>query len=71
MCGLPLVAASGVCSLVVHELLIAVASHCGAQALGCVGLSSCGTWALEHRLSSCGTWAQLPRCMWDLPDQVY
>ena len=21
------------------------------------GLSSCRSWALEHRLSSCGTWA--------------
>ena len=21
------------------------------------GLSSCSSWALEHRLSSCGTWA--------------
>ena len=37
---------------------------CGAQALGVRasvvvvrGLSSCGLWALEHRLSSCGTWA--------------
>ena len=44
------------------------ASHCGgfscwgAQALGmqasvvaASGLSSCGSWALEHRLSRCGT----------------
>ena len=23
----------------------------------CAGFSSCGSWALEHRLSSCGTWA--------------
>ena len=37
---------------------------CGARALGAqasvvvvLGLSSCGSWALEHRLSSCGTWA--------------
>ena len=36
------------------------ASHCGgfscceAQALGCVGCSSC-VWTREHRLSSCGT----------------
>ena len=22
----------------------------------CAGFSSCGTWALEHRLSSCGAW---------------
>ena len=37
-------------------------SCCGARALGtwasvvvARGLSSCGSWALEHRLSSCGT----------------
>ena len=37
-------------------------SCCGARALGAQasavvarGLSSCGSWALEHRLSSCGT----------------
>ena len=34
------------------------ASHCGgfscgAQSLGHLGFSSCGSWALEHRLSSC------------------
>ena len=23
----------------------------------CVGFSSCGSWALGHRLSSCGAWA--------------
>ena len=27
----------------------------GAQALVCEGFSSCGTWALGHRLRSCGT----------------
>ena len=32
-----------------------------------VGFSSCGLWALEHRLSSCGTEAQLLHGMWDLP----
>ena len=43
-------------------LLMVVASHCGAQALGmwasvvvACRLSSCGSQALEHRLSSCGT----------------
>ena len=48
----------------VHGLLIAVASRCGARALGprasvvvAHGLSSCGSRALEHRLSSCGAWA--------------
>ena len=48
----------------------AQASHCGgfsccrARALGmrasvvvARGLSSCGSWALEHRFSSCGAWA--------------
>ena len=29
--------------------------------------SSCGSWALEHRLSSCGTRTQLLCGMWDLP----
>ena len=29
-------------------------SCCGARALGCAGFSSCGFWALGHRLSSCG-----------------
>ena len=50
---------------VVHGLLVAVTSLCcGAWALGTQasvvvarGLSSCGSWALEHRLSSCGAWA--------------
>ena len=31
------------------------------------GLSSCGSWALEHRLSSCGAQADLLCGMWDLP----
>ena len=32
------------------------------------GLSSWGSWALEHRLGSCGTWAQLLQGLWDLPE---
>ena len=47
-----------------QQLLIVVASRCRAWALGtrasvgvACGLSSCGLWALEHRLSSCGAWA--------------
>ena len=47
--------------VVVREHLIAVASCCGARALGmwtsvavAHGLSSCSAWALERRLSSCG-----------------
>ena len=48
----------------------AQASHCGgfsccgtwalgawASVVAAHGLSSCGSWALEHRLSSCGAWA--------------
>ena len=31
--------------VVVHGLLIVVASHCRAQALGCAGFSGGGTWA--------------------------
>ena len=37
------------------------------RALGRGGLSSCGHWALEHRLNSC-TWACLFHGMWDLPE---
>ena len=51
----------GLLFVAVHRLLIAVASRCGARALGvrvsvvvARGLSSCGSWALERRLSSCG-----------------
>ena len=31
------------------------------------GLSSCGSWALEHRLNSCGACAQLLHGTWDQP----
>ena len=31
------------------------------------GFSSCGSWALEHRLSSCGARDELLCGMWDLP----
>ena len=62
--GLSLVVVSGGYSLVVlHGLLIAVASLVaehrlqGAWASVVVrGLSSCGSQALEHRLCSCGAW---------------
>ena len=62
--GLSLVAVSrGYSFVAVRGLLIVVASLCcGAQALGmrasvvtALGLSICGSWALECRLSSCGT----------------
>ena len=50
----------GLLFVAVHGLLNAVASRCGARALGVQasvvaarGLSSCGSRALEHRLSSC------------------
>ena len=64
--GLSLVVASGngvggLLFVAVCGLLIAVASHCRAWALGAQasvvvarGLSSCGSWALGCRLSSCG-----------------
>ena len=55
----------GLLFIAVRGLLTAVASRCGARALGTQasvvvarGLSSCGLWALEHGLSSCGAWAQ-------------
>ena len=34
--------------------------------LWCLGFSSCGSQALEHRLDSCGVWAALLRGTWDL-----
>ena len=50
----------GLLFVAVCELLTAVASRCGARALGAWasvvvarGLSSCGSRALERRLSSC------------------
>ena len=52
----------GLLFVAVRGLLIAVASWCGARALGtrasvvvARGLSSCGLRAPERRLSSCGT----------------
>ena len=47
VCRLPLV--------VVHGLLIAVASLVVSTGSRHVGFSSCASWALECRLSSCGT----------------
>ena len=54
----------GLLFVVVRTLLIAVASRCGARALGvrasvvvARGLSSCGSRALELRLSSRGAQA--------------
>ena len=58
----------------VHRFLIAVASLVaehglyGVQAsvVAACGLSSCGSWSLEHRLNSCGTHISLLCSMWDL-----
>ena len=75
MCGLSLVAASGgYSSLRCVGFSLGGFSCCRARALGAqasvvvaLGLSSCGSWALECRLSSCGARAQLLRGMCDLP----
>ena len=74
MHGLSLVAASRG-----YSWLWCAASHCSgfsccrAQVLGtwasvvvACRISSCGSWALEHRLSSCGARASLLHGMWDL-----
>ena len=64
---------AGLSVVVMHWLLMAMASRCRAQAVGtralvvaADGLSSCGLWALEHTLGSCGTGAWLLCSMWDL-----
>ena len=65
----------GLLSIAVHRLLIAVASlvaehglqNTWASVVVAHELSSCSTWALEHRLNSLGSWAQLLCSMWDLP----
>ena len=61
------IAAHRLCSSCSEQGLLsshrAEASHCGGfsccrmHPLGCSGFSSCGSWALEHRLNSCGAWA--------------
>ena len=51
----------------VRGLLTAVASLVAEHGLLACGLSSCGSWAPEHRLSSCGTQVHLLRGTWDLP----
>ena len=55
--------------VLVHGLL-----PCGFSCLGvwapvvpARGLSSCSSWAPEHRLSGCGTWALPHHGMWGLP----
>ena len=46
----------GLLFVVVHGLLMAMASLVVEHGLLARGLSSCGSQALEHRLSSCGAW---------------
>ena len=61
------VASKGYSLVVVHELLIAVASFVVEHRLQSVWalivavcrLSNCGSWTLENRLNGCGTWAYL------------
>ena len=75
LCELSLVVASGGYSLVaMRGLLIAVASFLEhrlwsiwASVVAVHGLSSLGSWTLEHRTSSCGSQTWLLRGMRDLP----
>ena len=63
--GLHYCSKQGLLSIVIHRLLNALASLAaehgleGARAsvVATPVLSSCGSWAPEHRLSSCGAWA--------------
>ena len=48
-------------------LLVAVDSLVSEHELWGTGLSSCSSWALEHRINSCSTQALWLRGMWDLP----
>ena len=73
-CALPICGERGLLFIAVRGLLIAVASRCGARALGARasvvaarGLGSFRSWAVERRFSSCGARASLLRGMWDLP----
>ena len=51
----------------VCRLLIVTVSFAAEHKLQAGGLSSCSSWALEHRLDTCGTRAWLLRGVWDLP----
>ena len=67
---LSLVVASGGSSLgAVLGILIAVASRCGARALGRVHHSSCGSWALELRLSTAACGLSCPMACGAILDQ--
>ena len=60
--GFSLAVASGGSSLTGWcSLLLAAIFLLQSMARGCSGLSSCGSWGLEHKLSSCGTQAELLR----------
>ena len=54
---------------VVRGLLRLQSRLLGAQASVAlpIGLSSCDSWALEHRLNSGSAWASLLHNTWDLP----
>ena len=57
----------GLLFVVVHRLLIMVASLVAEHGSRHAGCSSCDLWALEHRLSSCDAWASLLRGMSVVP----
>ena len=52
--------------LVVASLMVQGLQGTQASAVAACGLSSCGSWALEHRLKSCGVWTWFLCSMWDL-----
>ena len=67
-CGLSLVAASrGYSSLQCTGFSLRWLLLLWSTGFRHAGFSSCGLWALEHRLSSCGAQAQLLCGTWDLP----
>ena len=55
--------AGGYSLVAVHRLLIVVASRCGAWALGCKSISSCGSWAQRLWLLGSRAQAHYLRCM--------
>ena len=63
----PVAASSGYALVLVHRLLVAVATLLWCTGTRACGISNCISQALDHRLNSCGTWAQLLCGTWDLP----
>ena len=55
--ALGLVAAHGLSLALVCRLLVAVLLSVQSTGSGLRGLSSCGSWALEHSFGSFGAWA--------------